>query len=256
MDYSRVVDEVKHFLTKKLEETGAEGYVIGLSGGIDSAVTAKLAVEAVGHDNVNGWVMPGDPSNPENMEDAGNLCEDLGIDYREVDIEPTVQEFVDSAPFDSSKETRGNIRARTRMIYEYIDANENNLLVLGTGNRSELLIGYFTKYGDAATDISPIADLYKTEIKRLAEHIGLNRKFIEKEPSAGLWDDHSDEDEIGLSYDKIDLILKQLVDQEKSVKEIADGDIAREEVERINGMHQNSSHKRSLSEIHKLRPEK
>ena len=256
MDYSRVVDEVKHFLTKKLEETGADGYVIGLSGGIDSAVTAKLAVEAVGHDNVNGWVMPGDPSNPENMEDARNLCQNLGINYREISIESTVKEFEDVAPFEISKETLGNVRARTRMIYEYIDANENNLLVLGTGNRSELLIGYFTKYGDAATDISPIADLYKTEVKRLAEHIGLNRKFIEKEPSAGLWDDHSDEDEIGLTYDKIDLILKQLVDQEKSVKEIADGDIAREEVERINGMHQDSSHKRSLSEIHKLRPEK
>ena len=256
MDYSRVVDEVKHFLTKKLEETGADGYVIGLSGGIDSAVTAKLAVEAVGHDNVNGWVMPGDPSNPENMEDARNLCEDLGINYREISIESTVKEFEDVAPFEISKETLGNVRARTRMIYEYIDANENNLLVLGTGNRSELLIGYFTKYGDAATDISPIADLYKTEVKRLAEHIGLNRKFIEKEPSAGLWDDHSDEDEIGLTYDKIDLILKQLVDQEKSVKEIADGDIAREEVERINEMHQDSSHKRSMSEILGLRPEK
>ena len=256
MDYSRVVDEVKHFLTKKLEETGAEGYVIGLSGGIDSAVTAKLAVEAVGHDNVNGWMMPGDPSNPENMEDARNLCEDLGINYREISIESTVKEFEDVAPFEISKETLGNVRARTRMIYEYIDANENNLLVLGTGNRSELLIGYFTKYGDAATDISPVADLYKTEVKRLAEHIGLNRKFIEKEPSAGLWDDHSDEDEIGLTYDKIDLILKQLVDQEKSVKEIADGDIAREEVERINEMHQDSSHKRSMSEILGLRPEK
>ena len=256
MDYSRVVDEVKHFLTKKLEETGAEGYVIGLSGGIDSAVTAKLAVEAVGHDNVNGWVMPGDPSNPENMEDARNLCEDLGISYREISIESTVKEFEDVAPFEISKETLGNVRARTRMIYEYIDANENNLLVLGTGNRSELLIGYFTKYGDAATDISPIADLYKTEVRDIAEHIGLNRKFIEKEPSAGLWDDHSDKDEIGLSYDKIDLILKQLVDQEKSVKEIADGDIAREEVERINEMHQDSSHKRSMSEILGLRPEK
>lgn len=256
MDYSRVVDEVKHFLTKKLEETGAEGYVIGLSGGIDSAVTAKLAVEAVGHDNVNGWMMPGDPSNPENMEDARNLCEDLGISYREISIESTVKEFEDVAPFEISKETLGNVRARTRMIYEYIDANENNLLVLGTGNRSELLIGYFTKYGDAATDISPIADLYKTEVRDIAEHIGLNRKFIEKEPSAGLWDDHSDEDEIGLTYDKIDLILKQLVDQEKSVKEIADGDIAREEVERINEMHQDSSHKRSMSEILGLRPEK
>jgi NAD+ synthase len=256
MDYSRVVEEVKHFLTKKLEETGADGYIIGLSGGIDSAVTAKLAVESVGKDKVYGWVMPGDPSNSENMEDARNLCQNLGINYREISIESTVKEFEDVAPFDISKETLGNVRARTRMIYEYIDANENNLLVLGTGNRSELLIGYFTKYGDAATDISPIADLYKTEVKRLAEHIGLNRKFIEKEPSAGLWDDHSDEDEIGLTYDKIDLILKQLVDQEKSVKEIADGDIAREEVERINEMHQDSSHKRSMSEILGLRPEK
>lgn len=256
MNYSRVIEEVKHFLNRKLEKTDAEGYVVGVSGGIDSAVTAKLAVEAVGADNVNGWVMPGKPSKNENTADAIELCENLGINYREVSIESTVNEFKDVAPFENSKETLGNIRARTRMVYEYIDANENNLLVLGTGNRSELLIGYFTKYGDAATDISPVADLYKTEIKGLAEHLGLDKKFIEKEPSAGLWDDHSDREEIGLTYHKIDLVLKQLIEQEKSVKEIANDDITRQEVERISEMHQKSSHKRSMSEILELRPEK
>ena len=253
MDYSKIAEEIREFLKEKLEETGAEGYVIGVSGGIDSAVTTKLAVDAVGVEKVNAWIMPGKPSNPDNTRDAQQLCKDLGLNYNLVNIESTVEAFCESTPFEMGKETVGNLRARTRMVHEYADANENNLMVLGTGNRSELLIGYFTKYGDAATDISPIADLYKSEVRELAKHIGIDDKFIKKQPSAGLWEGHTDEDEIGMSYTQIDEILRLMVDQDKTVEEITGSGIDRDKVERIEKMYQSSEHKRSMSQILHLR---
>lgn len=256
MDYSIIVEKIEDFLNKKLDETGAEGFVIGVSGGLDSAVMANLAVDAVGSDKVSGWVMPGDPNNPRNIDDARKLCKDLGLNYREIDIAPTVQKFEDSASFNLRKETRGNLRARVRMVYEYMDANENNLLVLGTGNKSELMIGYFTKYGDGAVDLNPLADLYKTEVEELAEHIELDPKFTEKKPSAELWENHTDEQEIGISYSKIDKILKSLLEKDKSVKEISNEVIDRKKVEKIKEMYENSSHKRSPSETLELRPKK
>lgn len=254
MDYPMIVEKIENFLNKKLDETGAEGFVIGVSGGLDSAVTAKLAVEAVGSDKVFGWVMPGDPSNPKNIDDAQDLCKNLGLNYRKVDIEPTIQKFVDSTPFNPKKETRGNLRARVRMVYEYIDANENNLLVLGTGNKSEIKIGYFTKYGDGAVDLNPLADLYKTEVKELAAYIGLDPKFVQKQPTAGLWENQSDEGELKATYEKIDSILKKLLEEELSVNEICEKtEIKKSEVLRVQKMYEKSDHKRTMPPFPELR---
>jgi NAD+ synthase len=245
MDYEKVVDKVHRFLQNKLEETGAEGYVIGVSGGLDSAVGAKLAVDAVGSENVYGWVMPGGPSDPENMEDARQLCDKLDLNYREADIEEVVNDFTETAPISTGEAAEGNTRARVRMVYEYMDANENDLLVLGAGNKTEIKIGYFTKHGDGAVDVRPIADLYKTEVKELAEHIGLDQKFIEKQPTAGLWEGQTDEGELGATYSKIDTIMKHIIEKDLDIAEISDKTgIEESEVERFKQLYEKSKHKR------------
>lgn len=247
MDYGEIEEELKQFLQQKLEETGAEGYVVGVSGGIDSATTLKLAVEAVGVEKVNAWIMPGSPSRESNMEDARELASELGVKTREVNIEPVVEKFLDNLEFEPGEAATGNLRARVRMAYEYIDSNENSTLVLGSGNRSEYLLGYFTKYGDAAADLHLLLDLYKTEVRELAEHIGLDSKFIEKEPTAGLWEGQTDRDELGTGYKVADRVLERLVDRKMSEKEVADDTgIEMEKVEHISEIYVGSGHKRGM----------
>ncbi|MFB6245935.1 MAG: NAD+ synthase [Candidatus Nanohaloarchaea archaeon] len=254
MDNEETVEKLGSFLQRKLEETGSEGYVVGVSGGIDSALTLKVAVEAVGKENVHAWILPAAPSTEENVSDARELCRELGVETREVDIEPVVKKFGETAGFDLEEETMGNIRARARMVYQYIDANENRMLVLGTGNRTEYLLGYFTKFGDGAVDLRLLEDLYKTEVRELARHIGLDEKFIEKEPTAGLWHGQTDEDELGTSYETLDTVLEHLVDRELSVEETAEETgIDREEVKRIQQMHRNSGHKRKSADSPEIR---
>lgn len=245
MDHAENYDKIKDFLEEKLEEAGAEAYVLGISGGMDSAVAAKTVVEMLGSDKLVGWVMPGEPSREENMEDARELAENLGIELRDVSIEPVVQQFCQDAPFELDKLTEGNVRARVRMVYEYMDANQNDLMVLGAGNRSELMLGYFTKYGDGAVDVSPFLDLYKTELKEFAEFIGLDEKFIEKKPTAGLWEGQKDEEEIGMPYEKVDPVLKKLVEEEMDPDEVVDRtEFQEKQMERVNEMYMRSGHKR------------
>jgi len=238
--------DIEEFLKQKLEKSGTEGFVVGVSGGIDSAVTASIAVEAVGKQNVEGLVMPGTPSREENTRDALELCRELGIEHREIDIESAVSGIDDIFPGEVSDHSTGNIRARVRMTLLYLEANENNLMVLGTGNRSEYLLGYFTKHGDGAADLAPIVDLYKTEVRELARELDVPEKFIEKEPTAGLWEGQSDEDELGASYDLIDRILKRLVDEGMEETQISqETNIGEDLVKEIAEMQRNSDHKRS-----------
>lgn len=246
MEYEEVAAEIEDFIEKQVEDSGAEGVVVGLSGGLDSATSLQLAVNALGREKVHALIMPGNPSLDQNMKDARQLAEQKEVETEEINISQVSDSIQESLPFELDREASGNVRARTRMIMLYAKANTDNLLVLGTGNKTEYLLGYFTKYGDGATDILPLKDLYKTEVRRLAESIGVDSKFIEKKPTAGLWKGQTDEDEIGMTYEEMDSILRAMAMAEFEVSEVKENmSIEDEKVDRIHEMYSNSAHKRN-----------
>ncbi|GAB6136411.1 NAD+ synthase [Thermococcus prieurii] len=245
LDYNSVVEIITAFIREKVDEARAEGVVIGISGGIDSATTAYLAVRALGKEKVLGLIMPYYQNR--DVEDARLVCSSLGIECREINIKPIVDSFVSQLGFQPDKRSLGNIMARTRMVLLYAHANERNLLVLGTSNRSEFLTGYFTKWGDGASDYAPLINLYKTEVWEVAELIGVPERIIEKKPTAGLWEGQTDEDELGISYSLLDEILWRLVDLLKDKEEIAEElGVPIERVEYVENLVKRSEHKRRL----------
>lgn len=182
------------------------GVVVGLSGGIDSSVSAALSVKTLGPDKVHGLILPSKTTSPEDIKDAKDLAETLGIQYKTIDI-TGIYESINKVAFSKDRIGQGNIMARIRMILLRDYAHSKNLLVLGTGNKSELQIGYFTKNGDSGVDILPIGDLYKTQVRHLAKHLKISDSIITKAPTAGLWHGQTDEDEIGVKYETLDKIL-------------------------------------------------
>ena len=248
-------DHIGSFLADLVESAGADGAVIGLSGGIDSTLVAHLAVEALGADRVHGLVMPSDVNTEGNMSDAERVAELLEIDYDVVDINPIVDAFVDAFPADDT-ETRldgdlqmaaGNVRVRTRAVLNYFLANAENRIVLGTGNRSEALSGYYTKYGDQAVDCNPIGNLYKQQVRQLAAHVGVPEDLVTKTPSAEMWLGQTDEAEMGLTYDTLDAILAVHVDgplsKSATVREL---DVTGAQVDRVVELYEQSEHKRHM----------
>ncbi|MFB6135806.1 MAG: NAD+ synthase [Halobacteriaceae archaeon] len=248
VDVADAAGAVREFLADYRDDAGAEGYVVGVSGGVDSAVAATLAARAVGPENVLGLVMPGEPSDPSNVADARDRCDSLGIRWREVDVSGIVADCRDAAgaDLDLGPEAVGNARARVRMVLWYQAANARDLLVLGADNRSEVRLGYFTKHGDGATDVRALADLYKTEVYDLARLLDLPETFLEKEPTAGLWEGQTDREEIGVPYETVDPVLFSLYEADRSVAEtVAAVDADRETVERLREMVEATEHKRT-----------
>lgn len=221
VDPAQARDRAVTFLEDRLP-AAADGYVVGVSGGIDSAVALHLAVEAVGPDAVAGFVLPGTPNDPGNVADARWLCRDLGVDLREANIAPIVAAFDDRYPDDVDVPSLGNVRARTRMVFLYLAANVDGRLVVGPDNRSEHLLGYFTKFGDGAADVRPLGDLYKTEVYDLTDRLGVDDRFVEKTPTAALWPGQTDEGEIGAAYDDVDPFLRAYVDEGLDAGDAAD----------------------------------
>jgi NAD+ synthase len=190
--------------------SGCKGIVVGLSGGVDSAVAAGFCCRAVGGEKVLGLSLPSAVSKPSDIEDAAMLCKKWGMEHRVISIEPMLEGFRTMPEFKESHYLLGNLMARTRMVILYYHANRDHKLVCGTSNRSEYMLGYCTKFGDNAADFQPILHLYKTEIYRIADGLGIPESIIKKTPSAGLWEGQSDEEEIGLSYEEIDTALRRL----------------------------------------------
>ncbi|WP_456422961.1 NAD+ synthase [Thermococcus sp.] len=245
LDYERVTEKLTSFIQEKVDDSKASGVVIGVSGGIDSATTAYLAVKALGKERVLGLIMPYYQNR--DIEDARLVCSSLGIEWEEINIKPIVDSFIAQLGFQPDKRSLGNIMARTRMVLLYAHANAKNYLVLGTSNRSEFLTGYFTKWGDGASDYAPLINLYKTEVWEIAKLLGVPERIIEKKPTAGLWEGQSDEEELGISYRLLDEILWRLVDLKMPKDEIAkELEVPIERVEYVDNLVKKSEHKRRL----------
>lgn len=212
MNYEKISEEIENFLRE--ETKYARGVVLGLSGGIDSAIVADLAVGAIGKERVKAQLLP---YGGQDSSDGEKIAKLLGIEYCIINIKPRVDMLVDTIEKEFNKKleeldngniAHGNLRARERMCCLYTQANLDNLMVLGTTNKSEYEIGYFTKHGDGAADLELLQDIYKTEVWGLSKYRNLPKWIIEKAPSAELWEGQTDEKEIGVPYKILDRILK------------------------------------------------
>ncbi|UCD64117.1 MAG: NAD+ synthase [Candidatus Zixiibacteriota bacterium] len=246
---ARAISSIKSFLSSKLAQSGLSGYVIGLSGGIDSALSATLAAQAVGADRVLALLMPYKSSSKDSVADAMALIDRLGLEYRQIDITPMVDAYFERVDR-VSEIRRGNKMARERMSILFDVARETNRLVLGTGNRTEICLGYTTWYGDSACSVNPLGELYKSEVRLLAEEVGIPQQIIAKPPSADLWAGQTDEGEIGLTYEKMDRLLRRLVDDgERSTSRLEAEGFEKSDIERVASLLTRYSFKRRVPDI-------
>lgn len=220
----KVEKMILNFLRTELSRIGYRKGVVGLSGGLDSTTVLFLLTKAVGSENAVAVIMPHEVSSKDSVKDALEVVKLLGVKHYEVDITPMVETYFKKMPTDD-KVLRGNKMARERMSILYDISARERALVIGTSNKSELLLGYGTLFGDLASAINPIGDLYKTQIRQLAEYLGVPEKIRKKPPSAELWVGQTDEGELGITYEEADRILFALIDERRP----------REEVEKIYG---------------------
>ncbi len=250
IDLEKTESDITEFMKSKVNESKTDGIVVGLSGGIDSTLIAYLACKAVGKKNVFGIIMPSATTPTEDKIHGIEIAKILGIDYTEIAIDSILNEFLMMTNLEENDLAIGNLKARIRMSIIYYYANQKNYLVSGTGNRSEILIGYFTKHGDGACDMEPIGDLYKTEVYMLSEHLDIPPEIIKKPPRAGLWENQTDEAEIGMSYDLLDQILYLYTEKDMKNTEIAEKlSISADDVDMIIGKIKRSEHKSKVPEI-------
>ena len=200
----KIAERISSWIRDRVEEAGAEGVVLGMSGGIDSSVTAVLAKKGLG-DGVLGVIMPCH-SDPTDVEHARRVAAQFGIETEYVDLTPVFDCLLEALP-PGDRVAVGNLKPRLRMATLYYFANSRHYLVMGTGNKSEIMVGYTTKYGDSGVDILPLGDMLKTQVQKLARELGIPEEVIVKPPSAGLWEGQTDEGEMGISYDELDEIL-------------------------------------------------
>ena len=250
IDLEKTKSDIVEFIKSKVNEANSAGIAIGLSGGIDSTLVAYLACEAVGKDNVFGIIMPSITTPTEDKVHGIQVAQHLGIDYEEIAIDSILNEFLSLTQLDNDDLAIGNLKARIRMSTLYYYANFKNYLVIGTGNKSEILIGYFTKHGDGACDMEPIGDLYKSEVFKLSEYLNISEEILNKPPRAGLWDNQTDEDEIGMSYSLLDEILYLYTEKDMKNTEMAQKlDISVDDVDMIITKMKRSEHKSKVPEI-------
>lgn len=238
------IEKILDFI--RARSKGFNGIVIGMSGGIDSSVTAVLCTKAIGSKKVLALMLP---FGRQSTEDAKYIAFKFGIDFKIVNIKPIVESFLTTFNIFKDKKSLGNLMARIRMCLLYGVANSQKRLVVGSGNKSEILTGYFTRYGDGGVDILPIGDLYKTQIFQLAKILGIPERILKKKPSAELWEGQTDEEELGISYKHLDLILYELVDKGKHEDDIKIDGISKGEIKKVVNMFEKSKFKRKMPDI-------
>lgn len=250
LNYAATAEAVISFIRETIRSSSASGVVLGLSGGVDSSAVAVLSVKALGPDKVLGVIMPTDFTPRQDIEHAEWLAEKLGIKAFTVPITPIVEQYakqvgvaVDSP---DAKIAYANLRARVRMSILYFHANLRNLLVAGTGDRSEILLGYYTKYGDGGVDFLPVGNIYKTQLRHLCKHLGLPDEIAFKPSSPQLYPGHRATDELPADYTVLDPILHALFDRNLSIDQVVAQGFERKIVEEVVRRYQASMHKRAM----------
>ncbi|MFZ0180790.1 MAG: NAD+ synthase [Candidatus Dormiibacterota bacterium] len=251
VDAAFVTELLRGFIADGVRKVDFERVIVGLSGGVDSSLVTALAVSSLGPDNVVAVFMPYRSSDPQSQIDALAVCESLGIDAEIVDITPQVDAYFAGFP-DADRTRRGNKMARERMSILYDHSMAKRALVLGTSNKTELLLGYGTLFGDMASALNPIGDLYKTQVYALARALGLPHSVLTKPPSADLWAGQSDEDELGMRYSVVDAVLNLLVDERRSRAEVIAFGFDAADVDAIVARVRGSQYKRRPPVIAKL----
>lgn len=222
IDYAKEVEQITTFIQKTVKDNGFEKVVIGLSGGIDSAVVCKLLVRALGSDNIIVALLPYGELQSAGFQDGMLVANECGISHKQVhviDIKPAVDVLI-ASDTNMPHDRKGNMMARMRMICLYDLAKKHKALVVGTENRTEYLLGYFTRHGDGGSDIEPIQHLYKTQIYDLAKALNVPKEIVQKKPTAGLYAGQTDEDEFGFTYKDADVVLYNIVDNQLAKEEI------------------------------------
>ena len=239
------------FIRNELGKVGFERAVVALSGGIDSALVCALVSRALGPKNVLAVMMPYRTSNPSSRADAEELIAQLGVESRLVDIPGMTNPYFDRQP-DISNHRRGNVMARMRMIVVYDHSEDFGGLVIGTSNKSEILLGYGTLFGDLASAVNPIGDLFKTQVRQMAKAMNLPVSIIDKPPSADLWEGQSDEEDLGISYDEVDRILYLMFDERFRLSELLEAGFPDEQVTKVYSMVRRNQFKRRPPIIAKI----
>ena len=239
------------FIANELNKVGFERAVVALSGGIDSALVCAIAANALGPDSVLAIMMPYSTSNPASRADAEDLVSRIGVQSKVVEITDMVNPYLESRP-EASNVRRGNVMARMRMIVVYDNSAEFGGLVIGTSNKTEILLGYGTLFGDLASAVNPIGDLYKTQVRQMAQAIDIPSQIIEKPPSADLWEGQSDEEDLGISYEDVDRILYLIFDERYHAQELIDAGFSDATIEKVYQMVRRNQFKRRPPIIAKI----
>lgn len=245
LNFQQVINETIDFIKLQLKQANLSKIVIGLSGGIDSSVVAALAVKAIGKENVNGVILPYKSSHSDSFKHAKKVAELLKIEYQIIGISPMVDAYFDNYEPDAGILRKGNRMARERMCVLYDLSAKYGALVAGTGNLTELLVGYCTQYGDSACAFETIGHLYKTEVFELGRILGLPECVINKKPTADLWEGQTDEAEMGITYKELDEILHQMMEIGKPVNELK-MNFPEDKIEKVKRMIKQSEFKRKM----------
>jgi len=247
----KVSEILENFMRQKLSEAGFNHVVLGLSGGIDSSTVAYLAKRALGAENVFGINMPYRTSSQQSADDAQLVASGLGINFTTIEITEMVDAYFNRYP-DANSLRRGNLMARERMVILYDQSSLLKALVLGCGNKTELLLGYCTLHGDTACAMIPLGDLYKTQVRALARYLGVPEMIIQKAPTADLWPGQTDEDELGFAYEEVDKLLYFMIEKKYTLEELKEIGFTESFIREVSSKIKKVQYKRCLPPIPRI----